>query len=119
MPVEFVFSCSSSFLINLHLGKREQAVNIPNLPSRVTRFPLPHLGQISPVSLGPSSSLPSMVRAPWHCGYLSHDRNLPFRPSLIIMLAPQIGHFKSSGALPRLVTFSTFSLDLTAFSNGV
>src|SRR3989344_7285316 len=113
MPVELVFSCSLSFLTNLHFGKREQVVNIPNLPSRVTKFPLPHLGQISPVSFGPSSSLPSRVRAPWHCGNFSHDRNLPFLPSLIIMLAPQTGHFKSSGALPRLVIFSTCSLALT------
>src|SRR3989338_10765742 len=119
MPVEFVFSCSLSFLTNLHLGKREQVVNIPNLPSRVTRFPLLHLGQISPVSLGPSSSLPSMVRAPWHCGYLSHDRNLPPLPSLIIMLAPQTGHFKSTGALPRLVTFATFSFSFISFEKGV
>src|SRR3989344_3861950 len=119
MPVEFALVCSSSFLINLHFGKREQAVNIPNLPSRVTRLPLPHLGHNSPVSLGPSSSFPSMVRAPWHSGNLSQDRNLPLLPSLMIILDLQTGHFKSLGASPRLVTLSIFSLDFTAFSNGV
>src|SRR3989344_3734770 len=105
-PVELALSCSSSFFTNLHLGKREQAVNIPNLPSRVTRLPLPHLGQSSPVSLGPANSLPSIVRAPLQSGNFSHDRNLPPFPSLIIMLAPQTGHLISSGALPILVCFS-------------
>src|SRR3989338_7392416 len=118
-PVEFCFSSSSSFLTNLHLGNLEHAVNMPNLPSRVTRFPLPHLGQSSPVSLGPSNSLPSIVLAPVQSGNFSQDRNLPPLPSLIIIGPPQTGHFTSAGALPRLVIFSTLSLDLTALANGV
>src|SRR3990167_7127280 len=98
MPVEFAFSCSSSFFTNLHFGKRAQAVNMPNLPSRVTRLPLPHFGQSSPVSFGPASSLPSIVRAPLHSGNLSQEKNLPLLPSLIIIGPLQPGHFSSSGA---------------------
>src|SRR3989344_1302666 len=109
----------SSFLMNLHFGKLEQAMNFPNLPSRSISLPSLHLGHASPVSLGGSTTLPSSVRAPSHSGKREQLKNLPLRASLITIDAPHLGHTVPSGASPILVTLSIVSLLFTSLAKGV
>ncbi len=41
-----------NFLVFLHFGKLEQALNFPNCPERIIKWPVLHLSQISSVSTG-------------------------------------------------------------------
>lgn len=109
----------SSVLMNLHLGKLEQAMKEPNLPSRVMSLPSLQSGQASPVSFGGSRSFPSAVRAPSHSGKREQEKKVPLRASLMTIGLLHLGHLVPLGASPILVTLSTLSLLFTSFLKGV
>ena len=93
-------------------------MNLPNRPSRSMSFPSRHSGHDSPVSFGPSRSVPSMERIPLHSGKREQLKNFPDLPSFTIIVAPHTGHMTPSGASPSVVIFSMSFLDATSAENG-
>src|SRR5438445_43849 len=93
-PVFIRASSIGSVFTNLHLGKFEQAMNRPYLPSRSICWPFLHSGHASPISFGGGISLPSSRRAPRHFGNFLQLMKRPFFDSLYSISPAQIGQGK-------------------------
>src|SRR5271165_6258556 len=81
--------CSSMLNDSLHSGYPEHERNFsPRLFSRI-RSGLPHFGQACSLSTASARGAPSMGRVALHSGYFEQLRNLPVRPYLSTIGAPQ------------------------------